>query len=1146
MSQTYIITLENKGPNPDADATVRPADSAATIRPGAAGATDYDKTMRPQDSAADKTLRPQEAESDKTVKPQGPRSAPAAAPSAPYAAQRQVQPTYEVEGVVYTVLEALSVTSGEALVLLVADPSGKKYVLKLYYVGTRPNARILDKVKSINSAGILFKEYAHGDFGSRYFELIEYYEGGSLEKIDVRHNEAAISQYVAAMAAAIDLCHHLGFIHRDIKPSNFVFASPQRSKLMLGDFGIAVECDANGQCVSDMARTKIYAAPEVYLNTGDGKAAFSTKSDFYSLGITILYLWMGKDEFNRIEKGNELQLAAMKNYAGVPIPESMPPRLKSLVEALLKPNPTDRAGFNEIKAWLEGKNPFGYVPAPEANAHTAFRVIFSGEKGLVANSPKELAAIMHANAKLAQTYLYKGRLGAWLEDNGRPELAVEMERIKEDLYPQNPVAGLDAACYVLDPSMPYIDDKGNVCTTSADIAQSILNNFDSYQHDFNQNQRESRLMIYLAARGQTALVDEIQKQYAKHRRNAILYLAYRLDASQPWYMKTKSGKIIAANKCDDVLAFYANEIPSQDTDSDLLSDAFVLWVKKRNAGIAKDIAPIVRRGWGWYGVVYRLNSKADYHFDINESNPNRAYSIEELGRAINGWVMDEINGGSIGKAKLSELDDIADGKMPRLYHYLESRGSAFVKYIDWIKYCLDVNSRENSEKAGPYNKMIAYFKLVKGMQDKVGYTFKSGKVIYHPSELAGMDLLPSEIAAAKNDRHDSLRAWIAVFYQEDPNLNKSPRFAYERATVKYVEFLRDHGLGDTRIQRYFSAKQTVEDHARSLREGVDSVGSGRLMIWLLAILPMLVAAFMVATKWEPGFSGPSFSTLFGPIAVICTIICLLADGFAGRLIGEIIMGCILSAIISLLISWVAGYVIMALPYLCAFVLVCMALGFYYVSKGADVKKLAKDDILNPDFEFTDVEPLHEAYHPAADGFRSSLASRTQKCQDEIDGVKKSIRWKALPTGLVCLLGIVFFSFAAPGIDADEVQPAEIDWSQGPKGTWIGTVNGENARLVFDSTPEEQSCLLSLENGTNVRLVGNYDSHQQLFDVESAVIDDKWGNPKSTGATGRLTISEIERGSYEITGYTFVVTPWQQHTLDLENIQLNYAYEENVQ
>ncbi len=334
---------------------------------------------------------------------------------------------------------------------------------------------------SVNEASVFFKEVSHGAFEDRYYELMKYYDGGNLENADVRKKEAVITEYIGKMAAAIDLCHHLGFIHRDIKPSNFIFESKERKNILLGDFGIAVECDVNGDCISDMARTKIYAAPEVYLNTGDGKAKFSIKSDFYSLGIVILFLWMGKDDFTHFEKENELQLATMKAYGDLPIPSNMSPRLFSLVKALIEPNPNDRAGFKEIEEWIKGGNPFGdSVNHPSQVSSKSFRIVFNGEKGLIATSPKELASIMMSNQTLAISYLYKGIVSRWLNDAGRPELAIEMDKIREDIFPLNTTAGLEAACYTLNPSIPFTDICGNNCTTSSEIAYRILSNFDRY------------------------------------------------------------------------------------------------------------------------------------------------------------------------------------------------------------------------------------------------------------------------------------------------------------------------------------------------------------------------------------------------------------------------------------------------------------------------------------------------------------------------------------------------------------------------------------------------------------------------------------------------------------------------------------------
>ena len=607
---TIKPTNNNSSGNEDFSPTVRPNDldpavksgtNLKTIRPGKLNNSDISRTILPGQG---KTILPGLADGDDTratILPGGGTIKPKTtgdsggndweATIAPDTTTSRVsidtnmyQPrsSYSINGEDYRVIKPLSLTSGEAQVFLVEDSIGNKRVLKLYYKGSSPVTSILEKVKSASQANLLFKEYLHGPFEDRYYELMEFYDGDTLENLDVRKREDAIFPFIKSMAICIDFCHQLGFIHRDVKPSNFIFKDRDKAILLLGDFGIAVEHDKNGECVADMARTKTFAAPEVYLNTGDGRAKFSTKSDFYSLGMIIIFLWMGRDQFTHFEKENELQLATMKTYGNFPIPANMPSRLFSLVKALIEPNPSNRAGFKEVEGWLEGKDPFADTSqCPEKDQQKQFEIIIDGKRNLVAHSPKELANIMYTNADLAISYLYKGRITQWLEDNRRPEIAIEMERIKEDLYPMNTSAGLEAACYILDPSIPFEDICGNHCKTSKEIAESILANFNKYLSQLSAN-LDSRILIFLQTHGLASAVEEFKKVFSSNKRLGLLFLAYRIDASLPWYMIDKEGQEGTLNTTDEILDWVSVYAASEQSLSDVVSNAFLLWVGHRN------------------------------------------------------------------------------------------------------------------------------------------------------------------------------------------------------------------------------------------------------------------------------------------------------------------------------------------------------------------------------------------------------------------------------------------------------------------------------------------------------------------------------------------------------------------------------------
>ena len=1093
--------------NSDTSRTILP-DRGKTILPGLSGGDDTRATILPGNGT---TIKPNTTSGgdgsnwEATI-------APDSATSTVSIDKKMYQPrsSYTISGEDYHVIRPLSLTSGEAQVFLVEDPKGNKRVLKLYYKGSIPVASILEKVKSASQANLLFKEYMHGAFEDRYYELLEYYDGDTLENVDVRQREDAIFPFIKSMAICIDFCHQLGFIHRDVKPSNFIFKDKDKTSLLLGDFGIAVEHDKNGECVADMARTKTFAAPEVYLNTGDSRAKFSIKSDFYSLGMIIIFLWMGRDQFTHFEKENELQLATMKAYGNFPIPANMPLRLFSLVKALIEPNPSNRAGFEEVGEWIEGKNPFiDLSQLPSKSQQKLFEIIIDGKRNLVAHSPKELANIMYTNADLAISYLYKGRITQWLEDNGRPEIAIEMERIKEDLYPRNTSAGLEAACYILDPSIPFVDICGNECKSSKEIADSILANSDKYLSQLSAN-LDSRIIVYLQTHGLASVVEEFKKEFSVSKRLGLLYLTYRIDASLPWCMIDTEGREGKLNTADEILNWVSVYAASDQSLTDVVSNAFMLWVGHRDMIAAAAIKPLMdHQGNIAYseGVLYRLNPKVGLYYILDENSPKYVFTIEKLGRLINHCILSMANktdADGTATSILAELYDIQQGNLPSIYHFLTSKGEEYGKWIDWIKYCLDLKSKDNTKKAGPYGYMIGLFKIAKGMAGEAFYKFKSGKVINHPSELSSVS--GSDLQDAKSNPAHPLEAWISVFYQEYPTLDLSTKYTYERRTADYMAFLSEHDFGLPEIQRYNESKQIVESRAEKLRNTLSSIKKSRFIVAVFTIAPLCIAALLLVFLWRPDFGTLKIETLFYPLAVVFTICLCFIDGFAGKIIGEIIWGCVVSIIVSAVLSWLSGFASPLAPYVAAAMIGALVAYFYFKCLGVDLKEKMNDDLLDPDFEHMELEPLHEAFHPNANGFDSSIGDRTMAYQNELNSIKKAIWHRAFPVGIIAILGLMYFmniasfkSYVDEKIQSYKIAP-KPDFSDGLYGEWSGNMNNNPALVIFEKTGKRYLFKMVIkQNDSTWEFVGYY--HTKTGVLESLKTND------SKDVSGKLELTE---------------------------------------
>ena len=324
----------------------------------------------------------------------------------------------------------------------------KGKILKLYKPGCSFNAAVMPLVKKLKGKGFVVDLYDYGTMDyegqQRAFELMEYCPEGAVSALNLRGQKDSILKIVQKVAEALDACHRAGFIHKDVKPANILIRDKASWDCVLCDFGIADMLD-HGKANTQQSRTPIYAAPEVYEHTVtiDNKTycELTPAADFYSLGMTILCLWLGESTF----RNKEQVLAKQKVYEGIVVPIDMPDPLYTITRGLLIKDPAHRWGLKEITEFLGGKK----VDIYDEHQQGGLNIIFNSSKNQIAHSPEELAAFMAEDMNLAIKYLYSGKISKWLEHI--PELQIEIENIVEKEFLNNQKMGLLAAIHTLNP-----------------------------------------------------------------------------------------------------------------------------------------------------------------------------------------------------------------------------------------------------------------------------------------------------------------------------------------------------------------------------------------------------------------------------------------------------------------------------------------------------------------------------------------------------------------------------------------------------------------------------------------------------------------------------------------------------------------------
>ena len=261
--------------------------------------------------------------------------------------QTIVTDDFIIKGKVYHNLKSLSNNSGEAQVFLV-ECDQKQMVLKIYY----PNFSIKKtQLRIIQSIGMetIVKIYDYGktyvEGKNRDYELMEYLKGGTLSEYDLDGDFNQFRRIALQAAASLAYCHNSNIIHKDIKPSNFFFRDEEHQELVLGDFGISSVMDEEAYLhKTTQARTPVFAAPEMYNDVIDGEVEITPSVDFYSLGITLMTLWLGENPL----KQNERAMMRKKSEGRLPRINELPDRVKMLIQGLTAVNPQNRWKYEQV------------------------------------------------------------------------------------------------------------------------------------------------------------------------------------------------------------------------------------------------------------------------------------------------------------------------------------------------------------------------------------------------------------------------------------------------------------------------------------------------------------------------------------------------------------------------------------------------------------------------------------------------------------------------------------------------------------------------------------------------------------------------------------------------------------------------------
>src|SRR5881392_1589753 len=207
-------------------------------------------------------------------------------------------------------------------------------------------ARAAANIRHPNVAQVTY----YGEQDGECFYAMELVEGETLEARVRRDGPMPLAlalQLIEQAARALAVAEVCGVVHRDIKPSNLMLESDASEALVVKviDYGVAKVMGLQAEPGAEQTQvgfigTPAFASPEQF--AGAGQTPIDTRSDIYSLGVTLWYLLSGRTPFVgrtmeeiRARQTSELPLEQLKGL-------HLPGQVVTLLKSMLAPDPKDR------------------------------------------------------------------------------------------------------------------------------------------------------------------------------------------------------------------------------------------------------------------------------------------------------------------------------------------------------------------------------------------------------------------------------------------------------------------------------------------------------------------------------------------------------------------------------------------------------------------------------------------------------------------------------------------------------------------------------------------------------------------------------------------------------------------------------------
>lgn len=927
-----------------------------------------------------------------------------------------------IKGKVYHCIKCLSDNSGEAQVFLV-ESDGQQLVLKIYYPNFTIKKTLLRIIQSFGMETIV-KIYDYGktyvDGKNRDYELMEYLRGGTLKDYDLDNDFNQFRRIALQAAASLAYCHNSNIIHKDIKPSNFFFRDENHQELVLGDFGISSVLDGDERVhKTTQARTPVYAAPEMYNDVIDGEVEITPSVDYYSLGITLMTLWLGENPLSQ----NERVMMRKKNEGRLPRINELPDRVKMIVQGLTAVNPQNRWKYEQVERWFLGENVDVDISSPILKYRS---FIVDPEKNLVADNVHELIPLLLDNERLAINYLYNGRIAGWLEQCGNVKLSSVVKDIVVNRYPADQHAGLMASIYVMEPTYPYKDLHGNQCDDLHSVSISVL----SYQEEYAialQNPNDT-LFLYLESHSK-ADINRLRSYFSEKEfegRVAILRLVYEIDKDIPFLNQYPSSSL------QEIVHAFGNEDLPEDAWISLSDGRLLSWMYCHEDRMACEALRILTNGQKstkslGYKVLYNIDR--DAAFDLREADtPYRVGVL--LSQMMKEWQR-------LPEKEFNEkIKDFSDPN-GRFAYFAQLHG--WFEQLNHCRACFNLKSPENTDRLGVYDLRTAAYRFCRILGARPTYLLEDGLELV---DGLAVDKIGRNAQLAAELKNGSLSQWLSIFYHEDPEKDFSETYSYERCLERWILTLGEIDPKQPYFKRFGTAKEETAAKYSEVRQryykAKNKEKTWRMVFYSLCGLWALLLIICGVSGRDYLLQHPGMSIVL-PLGGMSALIIGTRAYFKGY---GFVLSC-LWGLLGVISSWIPVFILkyvngsmpgMFVPAILLLTAVYMAIcHFTDFRSDTNSENLLISEVMDDDVKSTLLEPLYYTFKERKFKFKGSNFGLLDDVTNQIrslsgESVLHYILWSAL-VGILLMELIVFspklLNVNNPNLDSWKLNPSAV-------------------------------------------------------------------------------------------------------------------------